>query len=89
MTLCLLTWLVRVRTCLREVFTDVDPLSVGQPTADGCPSGRGHRGVNGIDVIAQVDRLLHSCEKHTITTLSTTPKDRPWMSSVVPVQPVA
>lgn len=48
------------RTCLTEVFTDVDPLSVGQPTADGCPSGRGHRGVDGVDVIAQVDRLLYS-----------------------------
>lgn len=50
------------RTCLAEVLSDGDPLSVGEPSDYRCPGRRGNRGVDGIDVVAQVDRLLHSVQ---------------------------
>lgn len=50
-------------TCLTELLRDVDPLSVAQPPHYGGPRGWGHRRVDGVDVVAQVDRFLPSGHK--------------------------
>lgn len=55
------------RTCLTEVFSDVHPLSVGEPPDYRCPGCRGNRGVDGVDVVAQVDRLLRSVQTGKLT----------------------
>lgn len=49
-------------TCLAEVLCDVNALSVGQSSRHRRPGRRGHRGVDGIDVVAQVNRFL--CSVH-------------------------
>lgn len=54
------------RTCLTQVFSDVHALSVGESSHHRCPCRRGNRGVDGIDVEAQVDRFLHSAQKQHV-----------------------
>ena len=51
-------------TGLRDVLCDVDPFPVRQPPRHRGPSRRRHRRVDGVHVVAQVDRFLHSEQKH-------------------------
>lgn len=48
------------RTCVVDFLCEVDSLPVGQTTVDGRSRGRSQRGVECIDVEAQVDRPLCS-----------------------------
>lgn len=52
------------RTCLTQVLCDVDALSVGESSNYRRPGCWGNGGVDGIDVIAEVNRFLPSVQGH-------------------------
>lgn len=53
-----------MRTCAVDLLCEVDSLPVGQTTDDGRSRGWSQRGVEGVDVEAQVDRSPSSVRDH-------------------------
>lgn len=53
-------------TCLAELFADVHALPVGESSHHRGPRCRCDSRVNGVNVIAQVDRLLHTVQTYKV-----------------------
>lgn len=58
-------------TSLAELFADVHALPVGESSHHRGPRCRCYRWVNGVDVVAQVDWLLHTVHTESAPNFTT------------------
>lgn len=64
---------------MTDLFSDVDPISVGEPSDYRCPGRWGNGGVDGIHIVAQVDRVIPSVRNtETHLTFTVTPFRTAW-----------